>query len=155
MYQRIVVPLDGSRQAERALAEAESLARIISVPMHIVRVVDLSGMGAAAAVAPYIDALTYQILVDDEQDAAHDYGERLKRDLAGRGLPVTFEIRQGPAAQEVLAATRPGDLVVMATHGRGGLERWFMGSVAESIVRRSEVPVLLIREPSDEGHPEH
>ena len=149
MYQRIVVPLDGSRQAEHALADAEQLARLCGAPLHLIRVVDSSGMGAAGAVAPYIDALSYQVLIEDEQIAARTYLEKVEQVVTGRGHDLTIELRQGPAAGEILAATRPGDLVVMATHGRGGVERWFMGSVAESVVRRAETPVLLIREPSE------
>ncbi len=51
----------------------------------------------------------------------------------------------GNPTREIIAATKPGDFVIMSTHGRGGLSRWFLGSVAEDVVRGSPVPIMLIR----------
>jgi nucleotide-binding universal stress UspA family protein len=65
--------------------------------------------------------------------------------IRARGIEVTAEVRDGSPAAEILAFTVPGDLVVMTTHGRGGIRRWLLGSVAEKIVRTASVPVLLIR----------
>ena len=145
MYRRIIVPLDGSELAEQALPQAEALAQMTGVPLHLVRVIDPGGLGPLGNVVLHTDALALQLLLEEEHTAARDYLERIEQDVRDRQHTVTVEFRQGPAADELLAITQPGDLIVMATHGRGGLIRWFLGSVAEAIIRRASVPVLLIR----------
>ena len=145
MYRRIIVPLDGSALAEQALPQAEGLARLTGAPLHLVRVIDPAGPGTLGTVVLHTDALSMQLLLEEERIAAREYLERIEQDVRDRQHAVTVEYRQGPAAQELLAITQPGDLLVMATHGRGGLTRWFLGSVAEAIVRRASIPVLLVR----------
>ena len=58
---------------------------------------------------------------------------------------MTTEVRQGAVVDELLRVAEPGDLYVLATHGRSGVTRWLLGSVAEALARRSLVPVLLVR----------
>jgi nucleotide-binding universal stress UspA family protein len=60
-------------------------------------------------------------------------------------VPAGTELRTGQPAPELLAALRPGDLVVLTPHGRGGVRRWLLGSVAEKLVRLAPAPVLLVR----------
>lgn len=145
MYRRIVVPLDGSELAEQALPQAEALAHLTGAPLNFVRVIDPAGQGTLRTVMFHTDALAFQLLLEEERSAARDYLERIEQDVRDRSLTVTVEYRQGPAADELLAILQPGDLLVMATHGRGGLARWFLGSVAEAVVRRTSAPVLLVR----------
>jgi nucleotide-binding universal stress UspA family protein len=147
MYTRILVPLDGSKLAERALPVAEELTRLMRTPLHLVRVVDpteldLRGYGiyetvlAQGASSPFLT---------DEAAAAHAYLERMTAREIEQGLGASSEVRHGIAAREIVAVAQPGDFIVMSTHGRGGLARWFLGSVAEEVVRRAPVPVLMIR----------
>jgi nucleotide-binding universal stress UspA family protein len=145
VYRRIIVPLDGSELAEQALPQAEALAHLTGAPLHFARVIDPAGQGTLRTVMFHTDALAFQLLLEEERSAARDYLERIEQDVRDRQHTVTVEYRQGPAADELLAIMQPGDLLVMATHGRGGLARWFLGSVAEAVVRRASVPVLLIR----------
>ena len=145
VYRRIVVPLDGSELAEQALPQAEALAHLTGAPLHLVKVIDPTGQGTLRTVLFHTDALAFQLLLEEERSAARDYLERIERDVRDRQHTVSVEYRQGPAADELLAIMQPGDLLVMATHGRGGLARWFLGSVAEAVVRRASVPVLLVR----------
>jgi nucleotide-binding universal stress UspA family protein len=145
VYRHIVVPLDGSEMAEQALPHAEALARLTGAPLHLVRVIDPAGLGLIGNVVLHADALALQLLLEEERSAARDYLERIERGVRDRQHTVSVEYRQGPAADELLAIMQPGDLLVMATHGRGGLARWFLGSVAEAVVRRASVPVLLVR----------
>ncbi len=144
MYRRIVVPLDGSELAERALPDAEGLARVIGVPLHLVRAVEPANLSSLDlyGVADY--GVLTQALVE-EQTSAQEYLERTASALAERGLVATTDLRQGRAATEIVASVEPGDLIVIASHGRGGMARWFLGSVAEEVARRSSVPVLLVR----------
>ncbi len=145
MYDRIVVPLDGSELAERALPQAEGLSRLTSAPLHLVRVVDLTRLERYGPYAPIVPAGAFDRVLAEEREAAREELEATARNLAARDLAVTVEVRHGTVTHELVRLSRPGDVMVMASHGRGGLVRWFLGSVAEEVVRRSPVPVLLVR----------
>lgn len=144
MYRRIVVPLDGSDLAERALPEAEGLARLIGASLHLVRAIDIVALNRFAGF-PAVEYAAVTQSLEDEQTVAKEYLERIEQDLSGRGFAVTTAIRHGSAAREIVADVSPGDLIAISSHGRGGLARWFLGSVAEEVARRSTVPVLLVR----------
>ena len=144
MYTRIVVPLDGSELAEVALRHANELSRMSGAPLHLVRVVDVMtgrpyGTYLAVEAAGYAEALK----VEELESAA--YLAAVKERLERAGYVATTELRRGPASHEITQLARPGDVIVMATHGRGGLRRWLLGSVAEEVVRHAPVPVLLVR----------
>jgi nucleotide-binding universal stress UspA family protein len=144
MFDRIVVALDGSELAERALASGEELARRLGVPLHLVRVADTTWLRFGANEA----ALEYASLggeLAEEEAQAKEYLEGVGSRLAGEGLTVTTEVRRGFAGRELVAATRPSDLLVMASHGRTGPARLLLGSVAEEVTRHATAPVLLIR----------
>jgi nucleotide-binding universal stress UspA family protein len=144
MYTRIVVPLDGSELAEVALRHANELSRMSGAPLHLVRIVDVMtgrpyGTYLAVEAAGYAEALK----VEELESAT--YLATMKDRLERAGYIATTELRRGPASHEIIQLARTGDVIVMATHGRGGLRRWLLGSVAEEVVRRAPVPVLLIR----------
>lgn len=146
-YERIVVPLDGSDLAEQALPHALTLARALAIPLHLVRVVDtstISFIGPGMAVEQASFAALLEAIASEEQDAA-DYLAAVSQRLASSGVAISTKVRGGPVVDEVLATLRPGDLLIMTTHGRTGLARWFLGSVAEAVMRRATTPVLLIR----------
>lgn len=148
MFTRIVVPLDGSVLAARALLQATELAHAIGVPLHLVRVLDfgyLTKLAGFPVHGTYIELTAFQQALQDERDAAEDYLKGLCHDLTTQGLTATFALPQGNPVPEIVASTEPGDVVVMTTHGRGGIARWFLGSVAEGVVRRATVPVMLVR----------
>ena len=143
MYQRIVVALDGSDLAEQALTEARELSRLTGAPLHLIRVADVTRFRFGASEA----ALAYAALGEElgqEAREARAYLDALAARL-GQGDAVTSEVRTGFAAAELQEATNPGDLLVMASHGRGGVARWLLGSVAEEVTRHAQVPVLLVR----------
>jgi nucleotide-binding universal stress UspA family protein len=144
MYKRVVVPLDGSELAELALPHAVELARVSGAGIHLIRVVDLtSGQPYGAYLA--FEAAGYAEAANLEESESREYLSATRRQLEARGFRVTTETRRGPASHEVNQVVQPDDVVVMATHGRGGLRRWLLGSVAEEVVRHSPVPVLLVR----------
>lgn len=145
MFQRILVAVDGSAIAKSAVAPAAEVARAMGVPIHLLRVVNIDYLQRDGAFGVPLRYATLESAVAEERQAANDELTRLQRALQEDRLTVTTEARQGRASEEILATTREGDLIVIASHGRTGLERWFFGSVAEEVVRRSTAPVLLVR----------
>jgi nucleotide-binding universal stress UspA family protein len=145
MTTRIVVPLDGSEVSEAALPEAIRQAKAFDLPLHLVRVVDtrvLEQVGGSAA------AFNYSMLGEmfsEESDDSHQYLADAKGRLEGGGLTVTSDVRVGPIAQGILEAIEPGDMIVMGSHGRSGIKRWVLGSVAEEVLRHATVPVLMVK----------
>jgi nucleotide-binding universal stress UspA family protein len=147
-YDRIVVPLDGSELAEEAIAHAETLARATGAPLHLVRVVDTSPLTQVAMAGLGVEqaALSAALKrIEAEEAAAAEYLEVVRERLDERGLVTTTAVVTGEVVPELLGAVQPRDVLVMTTHGRTGLTRWFLGSVAEAVVRRSPAPVLLVR----------
>jgi nucleotide-binding universal stress UspA family protein len=166
MYRRIVVPLDGSPLAEQAVPAAEELSRLTGAPLHVVRITAVVKPGQFG-VFTALEAAAYAEVVstDDAESAA--YLDEMRTRLSARGLTVTTELGRGDPARELIALMRPDDVIVMATHGRGGVGRALIGSVADEVVRRSSVPILLVRatgenerrpQPTDKErskHPKH
>ena len=148
MYQRILVPLDGSPTSLHGLAEAIRLARLTHGRLRLVHVIDdmsfAIGMDAYAGYAA--DWLT--LLRENGKQllaAARDQVE-------AAGLPVDtalYDSFAGSVNELVCAEARkwPADLIVLGSHGRRGVSRLVLGSSAESILRHATVPVLLVRDP--------
>ncbi len=145
MYERIVVPLDGSDFAERAIATAEGLAQALGSPLHLVRVVDYFSTTFSQAYGGTEESEAIAVQVDHERAIAEAYLEDVASSLQQRGLEVTTEVRHGVPVQELCDSVQQGDVLVIASHGRSGVARWFLGSVAEEMTRRATVPVLLVR----------
>jgi nucleotide-binding universal stress UspA family protein len=145
MFERIVVGLDGSQVSETALHMGADLARRLDVPLHLVRVADLAVVhwGANQAAAAYAE-LSGEMA--REREKATQYLNTVEQPLREEGLRVTTEVCSGLAARELAEAAGPGDLLVVASHGRHGLERLLLGSVAEEVAERSRASVLIVRE---------
>jgi nucleotide-binding universal stress UspA family protein len=144
MFKRIVVALDGSAVSETALETGVELARGLDLPLHLIRVADLSVVpwGANEAAAAYAELSDEMVR---EKDEARQYLERVSRPPHEQGLAVTTEVRSGFAARELAEAVTPDDLLVVASRGRHGLERLILGSVAEEVARRAPASVLIAR----------
>ena len=135
---KILVPLDGSDMAELAIAEARQMARSDSSILMLVR-------AANARIMPGADVIDAQIVAVRE---AEEYMAALADKLQKEGVPrIETHVWYGPAAPAIVEAARvhKADLIVMSTHGRSGLGRLVFGSVAESVLRGTTVPILLIR----------
>ncbi len=142
MYKKILVPLDGSELAKKALDEAERLARCFNAEIILFEVVQFMPIyGSPELVTP--------LIVDEKQKAfAEKYLAELVEDLQKKGLKASAIVKTGqqvPAEIIDFAKENGVDLVVMCTHGRSGISRWFLGSVALRVLTRAETPVLLIR----------
>jgi nucleotide-binding universal stress UspA family protein len=148
MSRLILVPLDGSTLSEKAIPRAAHLARALGASLHLVRVhiPVLAYATAEAAVAIPDPALDEKIRQSAEQWLIKKAAE-LKASLK---LDVTFELRVGTPAEEVVAAARErhADYIVCTTHGHGGWAPQWLGSVADAIVRHSACPVLAMSESS-------
>jgi nucleotide-binding universal stress UspA family protein len=143
MYKRILVPLDGSALAEAALSHAEQLAASGGGELVLLRVV----ISPYSIVAPDLVLAGQSIDQDILQQQAEQYLRALAARLAGQGIAVRTVTCPGPVAEAILDHARSGDadIIVMSTHGRGGISRWVYGSVADRILQAAPCPVLLIR----------
>ncbi len=137
MYKSILVPLDGSKLAEGILPEIEKIALELKSRIILIRV-------SRAHVLPGVDPSDAQIRAVRQSE---DYLQGLKRQLTASGFEVEVHTPYGDSAEKILeiCSRYDFDLIAMSTHGRSGLGRWLLGSVAEKIVRHSEKPVLLLR----------
>jgi nucleotide-binding universal stress UspA family protein len=150
MYNRIVVPLDGSELANQALNSARELSKRLDVPLHLVRAIDPTAINRVGSIGMGFDYTAVdELLREEEQDASTFIDEQVKS-LTADGYTVSGVVLRGYAAAAITSTTEEGDLLVMASHGRTGVRRWFLGSVAEEVLRQSTVPVLLIRQPHEE-----
>ena len=140
MFKSILVPLDGSPLAEAILPEVAGLTRALGAELTLLRV-------ALAQTFPGIDPIH---LADEEVrvlQEAEAYLAAVAERFAQESVNVKTVVRYGLPAEEIVdhVAFVGADLVAMSTHGRSGLSRLVMGSVAEEVVRKAKVPVLLLR----------
>lgn len=145
LYKRIIVPLDGSKLAESALPEAQEMARITGAELILLRVVDYSTRDRFGDFGLLYEYEAMARALAEERELATAYLEELSSTIRASGHTVTTELVDGIAAKAIVGLAQPGDLIVMATHGRTGMRRWFIGSIAEEVLRHSTVPVLLVR----------
>ena len=153
MFRKILVSMDGSRLAEQVLPYvAEQALRFGS------EVVLLQVIGTSFPVAPVAPEIPVLVPVgpgqfrDEEQ--ARAYLERVGKSLQEKGLEVTFATVLGRSAGEAIvsyARENEVDLIAMLTHGRSRLKRLVLGSVAEYVLRHSELPILLIKPKTEDS----
>ncbi len=145
MFEQIIVPLDGSALAERALPCAERLARAYGATLHLVRVVDLL-VYAATAPMP-VPAVIPQEVYDAALQEATAYLTVQQERLTAAGLTVRTAVPMATVGASLLDYEHEAriDLVVLCSHGRSGLARFALGSVAELLLRDGTAPLLLVR----------
>lgn len=145
----ITVPLDGSPLAEQALNIAAPLAQEAGATLHLVRVAETYNddvwTDSAFLTTPVVKETLEQF--ERLENEARDYLTTIAARLKQESVRVTWKVLSGDPGRELLDYAKRGrpDLVVITTHGRGGLSRWFYGSIADKLLTASEVPVLLIR----------
>jgi nucleotide-binding universal stress UspA family protein len=150
MFKNIIVPLDGSRLAEAALPYAMSFAQAFVSTVSLVHVLQRSELfWVTDENRRYIDALE-----ERARNAAQHYLDEKAKEIGSKAIRVSSTIVDGAPA-EVLSAygARPadtGDLIALSTHGRGGLGRFFLGSVTDRILQSATTPLLIVR-PKDDG----
>ncbi|MCX6049423.1 MAG: universal stress protein [Chloroflexi bacterium] len=144
MFKTILVPLDGSKRAERILPHVEALANKFGAKLVLVSIVE----PILAGVSPYGNG-SYYIAEELERRTteANTYLTNLQATLSAKQLDVKLIVEYGPAVMTIqdIAEREAVDLVALASHGRTGLARAFYGSVAAGLLNRIDRPLLLIR----------
>ena len=142
MFTRILIPLDGSKTAEKVLPYARFLAEALKLPIELLAVVDIAEMAThiSAERARHLDTM-----IEDSARSSEQYLKRVASMFPGANTKCTVE--KGKAEQAIIetAAVDKGALVTMATHGRSGINRWLLGSVAEKVLRGATNPLFLVR----------
>ncbi len=144
--QRIVVPIDLSDCAESVVEHALRVAKPLGAALHLVHAIERPA-GLSRKVLVEGDDGEMKSLDISLHDAAANRLPRYVRQAREAGVEADSRIVEGAPAQVVLQLAKelPADLIVMGTHGRTGLQRLVVGSVAESVLRRADVPVLTVR----------
>jgi nucleotide-binding universal stress UspA family protein len=137
-----VIPLDGSKTAEQVLPYARTLANKLKVPVEFIGVIDIAefALHISAEKARYLERM-----IEQGERSTMDYLKGVANTFPG--LTVNCAIEKGRAADAIIdkAAADKGTLITMATHGRSGINRWVLGSVAEKVLRATNNPLLLVR----------
>jgi nucleotide-binding universal stress UspA family protein len=141
MFERILVPLDGSLFAEAALEPAFAVAEQFGAEVVLLRAVPLEELEYSVGLYALSGSLERQ-----ERQAALAYLHHVRATRKGCGLVIRLAVALGPAPSAIIAAAkrRAVSLIVMSTHGRSGLRRLFYGSVAEAVLRVAEMPVMVV-----------
>jgi nucleotide-binding universal stress UspA family protein len=145
LLEHVLVPLDGSSLAERILGPALDFVRLWEGRCTLLRVIEASP--ATLAGRPNRSRPPEQ-----EQEAAQAYLEKIAGRLREEGMAVQTRIVVAPHAADAIleeAQTQRCDFIALATHGRSGLQRMLLGSVADKVIRRASTPVLVYRPASD------
>ena len=148
--QRITVPLDGSVLSEKALPYAVGLAQALDARLHLVRVAETYRDEVPETPPTIFASPSYQAMLkqfDVLESEVREYLEATAKRLEAESVQVTWESLSGDPWRQLLryAERDTPDLIIMTTHGRGGLARWFYGSVADRLLTAARMPMLLIR----------
>ena len=147
MYDRMIVPLDCSQLAEQVLPYVHVVGKGLKCPITLVRVYDVPAMLEG------VSGSTIDRVADELRADAGRYLERVKTSLSDVGTEVSVVGKQGDAASIIIeeAETGSSTIVMISSHGRSGVTRWAMGSVAEKVLQATNNPLLIIRDQTGEG----
>ncbi len=163
MFKRILIPLDGSKLAERSIVHAEVFARIFGASIFLLQVLEPTSYHENPRA---VDPLSWQIRKTEADMYMQGIAARIRENLV-KNTPNAFDennnhveyaIREGKSAENIVdfAHTENIDLLVISTHGSGGLSRWSVSSVTQKVINLIYLPVLIVRafnQPETEGSP--
>jgi nucleotide-binding universal stress UspA family protein len=141
MYKKILVPLDGSSLAETVLPHVQALAKtedaeiiLLSVPVTP----SLEFLARSPGLATKV--------IEETELETEAYLEKEEAKLTREGAKVSHIMREGPIPELILKVADEvhADMIAMSTHGRSGIQRWLMGSVADRVVHHAHIPVMLV-----------
>jgi nucleotide-binding universal stress UspA family protein len=142
MYSKILVPLDGSKTAEKVLPYARHLAGKFKIPVELLAVLDIAEMAThvSAERVRHLDTM-----IEDGMRASTTYLRGIATTFPEGNVTCTVEKDRAEEAIIGKAGADGGTLIAMATHGRSGMDRFLLGSVAEKVLRGSANPLVLVR----------
>jgi len=142
MYSKVLVPLDGSKTAEKVLPYARYLAGKFKIPIELLAVIDIAEMAThiSAEKVRHLDTM-----IEDGVRASTSYLRGIATTFRDANVTCTVEKNRAENAIIGKGETDGAMLIAMATHGRSGLNRFLLGSVAEKVLRGSANPLLLVR----------
>ena len=144
-YQNILVPVDGSETSYAAVAQAAELAKAFGGKITVVQVLALDPYIAAE----YISATQTNDLIERARTSVLKTLEEAAAKFSDMGIPVEAKLLEGQVVhREIIreAETSKADLIVIGSHGRTGLKRLFLGSVAQNVLGEAHIPVLVVRQ---------
>ncbi len=142
LFQTILVPIDGSPPSEAGVALATALAKQYAGRLVFVNVVDVAALMTNADYA----AIDTGAIVDEVEHAGHDLADRAAAEAQTQGIDASGRVLEGPVVDGLVDAVRDSGatLMVIGSHGRGGIARAFLGSITEDVLRHATVPVLVV-----------
>ena len=142
MYTKMLIPLDGSKTAEQVLPYARFFTNRFHKPVELLAALDIAELGTHISIG---QSRFLSTLVEDSMQSSETYLKRIAHTFDGADVKRTVD--KGRAAEVIIdtGAADTGMLIAMATHGRSGVNRWLLGSIAEKVLRSTANPLLLIR----------
>lgn len=143
-YKKILMPTDGSQEAEVAVDHAVNIASQYDAELHILYVVDIGVNSSYDAVTELMSQLESSAKMEEIGRKAT---ESIRKTAEDSGIETSVSIRKGVPHKQINSYTEDEDIdmVVMSTHGRSGIDRMLLGSVFEKVLRSVDVPVLTVR----------
>jgi nucleotide-binding universal stress UspA family protein len=154
MFSRILIPLDGSTLAERSIPHAEQFARIFGSSIILLQVLEPTSYHENP---DPVDPLGWQIRKAEADMYMHGVAARIRQNLNEGGrekeISVEYSIREGKTAENIIDFAHDAkiDLLVISTHGSGGLSRWNISSAVQKVINLIYLPVLIVRSHSQSG----
>ena len=144
LYQHILVPIDGSETSMTAMREAIKLGKVLNSKITVVQVMALDPFIADA----YVKTGQTNDLIERTRTYLLDILEQAKQQFSNEGITVETKLLEGFVVhEEIIQAARDlnADLIVMGSHGRTGVRKLVLGSVAQKVLGESHIPVLIVR----------
>ena len=143
MYTKILVPLDGSEFSQQVIPYVQLMAERLGCPVELFRVID----SVSPALADPVHGRYLDRVAEGFDNEALDELKAVKDSLEHKGINVSTVIHEGRAASTITreAASDPGALIAMSTHGRSGVSRWFLGSVTSEVLHAASNPMFIVR----------
>jgi len=146
LYRRILITTDGSEPNKKAVSYGIELARLSGAKVNVVYVVDTAAFASVPMDAGW--EMMYELLQKEGNEAI----QQIVDDAKASGIDIEGSLLEGHPSHEIIefAQNNEIDVIVLGTLGKGGLDRFLLGSVAEKVTRNSKVPVLVVRGSSKE-----
>ena len=157
MYEKILVPLDGSKVGEAALPYVEDIVSkmVPQVEVEVILVQVLAPFAPTVVGGVEVTTVVHtEEMMEEKKVAAMDYLNKFAESLRSKGVTVTPKVAIGNAAEQIVEISEEinANLIAMSTHGRSGLSRWAFGSITDKVLRmEGKIPIAIVRAPKSKG----